>query len=62
MSRLVDPIHFFNARGKSVLTQEGLEERVEELTMENQRLKRMLKLAAQRLRQAGQVKEAAKRH
>lgn len=51
MSRLVDPVHFFNARGKSVLTQDHLEARVEELETENAKLKRRLKAAVTRLRE-----------
>jgi hypothetical protein len=44
--RLVDPIHFFDARGRSVLTQEHLEAQVRALTMENRRLKQLLKQTA----------------
>lgn len=48
--RLVDPIHFFDARGKSVLTNDHLAAEVDRLTMENRELKRRLKAAVTRLR------------
>lgn len=41
-SRLVDPVHFFNTRGKSILTQDHQEARIAELEAENERLRRIV--------------------
>lgn len=49
MSRLVDPVHFFNARGTSALTEAHLAERIRELEEENARLRRLLKLAGRQI-------------
>lgn len=50
MSRLVNPVHFFDARGKSVLSNDHLEVENDRLRAENAELKRRLKTAVQRLR------------
>jgi regulator of replication initiation timing len=49
-SRLRDPVHFFDARGKSVLSNDHLAAEVDRLTMENRELKRRLKATVTRLR------------
>lgn len=51
MSRLVDPVHFFNSLGRSVLTQNHLERENARLEKENGELKRRLQAAVNRLRE-----------
>jgi hypothetical protein len=49
MIRKVDPVHFFNAMGESLLTMAHQGETIERLLEENAELKRLLKAAMQRL-------------
>ncbi|MBA8881704.1 hypothetical protein [Phyllobacterium myrsinacearum] len=49
-TRLVDPIHFFNARGLSVLSEDRIEHELELLQEENAKLQRKLRLAEMKLR------------
>lgn len=58
----VDPVHFFNARGVSTLTQDYQVERIAELEAENAHLKRNLKAAAVRLLEISRAAEAEKAH
>jgi len=46
----VDPIHFFNARGLSILSEDHLAHRVAELEKENAELRRRVRSLALRLR------------
>lgn len=46
----VNPIHFFNARGQSILTADHLETENARLREENEALKRRVKALALRLR------------
>ncbi|MER9176337.1 hypothetical protein NKH72_22415 [Mesorhizobium sp. M0955] len=55
MSRKVDPIHFFNALGVSVLTAEHQGAEIKRLNAENTELRRRLKSAVERLRQSGLI-------
>jgi hypothetical protein len=48
MSKKIDPIHFFNERGRSVVSDKHLEDEIAKLTKENEDLKR--KLTSQQLR------------
>lgn len=48
--RPVDPIHFFNARGVSVLTMEHQGAEIDRLKAQNMKLTRQLKATTQRLR------------
>lgn len=48
--KLVDPIHFFNARGQSILSADHLESENIKLREENENLKRQVKSLALRLR------------
>lgn len=57
MSRLVDPVHFFDARGKSVLSNDWQEKELDRLRKENAELKRRLKAAVYRLRELGAAEE-----
>lgn len=50
----VDPVHFFNARGHSILTMEYQAERIQKLEAENAELKRRLSAAIKRLRAAAE--------
>ncbi|PZR92270.1 MAG: hypothetical protein DI537_13870 [Stutzerimonas stutzeri] len=59
MTHKVDPVHFFNERGMSVLTEEHLLERVDELEEENARLKRLNTALLRRLKAGGQDKDEA---
>lgn len=60
MSKLYDPIHFFNSRGLSVLTQEHQIEEMNKLRAENNDLKRKLRAMTMRLRAIAGDKEADK--
>lgn len=51
MSRKVDPVHFFDALGESVLTRAWKREEIERLREENDRLRHQVKALAYRLRQ-----------
>lgn len=46
----VDPIHFFNARGQSILSADHLELENSKLKSENERLQRQVRSLALRLR------------
>jgi hypothetical protein len=46
----VDPIHFFNARGQSILSADHLESENAKLRADNERLKGQVKILAMRLR------------
>lgn len=48
--KLIDPVHFFNERGMSVLTADHLEAENKRLAAENAELKRKVKTLALRLR------------
>jgi hypothetical protein len=50
MTRLKDPIHFFDALGRSVLTQDFLGEELAKAKAENAELKKKLKTAVDRIR------------
>ena len=54
--KLVDPVHFFDQQGSSLLNAEFLSKRVDELTAENKRLTRLLE-AQVRKNQATAVNE-----
>lgn len=60
MSKLVDPVHFFNARGMSVLTEDHLHARIRELEAQKAELERKLASAMRRLQEQGGVGEIAK--
>ena len=49
MIRKVDPVHFFNAMGESLLTMGHQGEIIDRLLEENAELKRLLKVALLRL-------------
>ncbi|RWJ03502.1 hypothetical protein [Mesorhizobium sp.] len=55
MTRKVDPIHFFNALGHSVLTTEHQGAEIDRLKKENLELRRRLKSAVERLRQISTI-------
>lgn len=55
----VNPIHFFNERGASVLTQDFLERRIKALEEENLELKRQKQALARRLVAMGAQSEPA---
>lgn len=50
MRRLVDPVHMFNEVGAPVLTIEYLEQRIRELEVENDALRRQRDSLARKLR------------
>jgi hypothetical protein len=55
--RLVDPVHFFDAMGRSMLTREFLDKRMEDLKAENAELKKKLKVAVDRIRKMTQTSD-----
>jgi hypothetical protein len=58
---LKDPVHFFNARGLSVLTQENQETRIKELEAEIKRLNELLTTAMGRLERNSETENSANR-
>jgi len=48
MSKLANPIHFFDERGRSTLSFDHLCEKLRETEEENERLKRMLRAVQKR--------------
>lgn len=48
-SRLVDPVHFFNARGKSILTMDDQFDRIGKLEAKNAQLQRLVETLRKRL-------------
>jgi uncharacterized small protein (DUF1192 family) len=63
MSRkLVDPVHFFDAKGRSILRAEELEKRNAQLEAEVARLKRLVEVQSRRLQATGTEEEQATRH
>lgn len=57
---LTDPVHFFNARGVSVLLAEDQAAQIAELKAENERLKGLLNKALVRLREESRISEIRK--
>lgn len=53
MSRLVDPVHLFNAAGLSVLTEAHLNRRIKELEEELAKEKSRVRLLTKRLTEQG---------
>lgn len=51
MTRLVDPIHFFDSQGVSVLSRKHLEDEIAKLRQDNEQLRRRLKVAVRKLRE-----------
>ncbi|WLR90978.1 hypothetical protein [Shinella zoogloeoides] len=48
--RLVDPVHFFDSHGRSMLTRKVEEQRIAELEAENLKLKQLLTRTVQALK------------
>lgn len=53
MTKKIDPVHFFNALGRSVLGDRYLEDQVKRLEAENAELKRRLRAQIERAKITG---------